>query len=463
MGKPSAPDPTATANAQAASNKDTAVANANLNRVDQYSPFGSSTYQVTGKNPDGTPKYTQTTEMSAPIKGIFDSQVANQQHQQDISTTLLNNVASQYSKPIDTSGVNPLNTGMTADQLAELNGKYATSAGPAAQAHTGNYVTTAGNGGGDIQRSLGSMSDIPGVIKGAQDAAYANQMAYLKPQFQNDSSDLQSKLAAQGITQGSAAWDRAQSELSRNQTFQQQQAQNAAFQQGLQGGQTAFGMSLGAGQFANQAQQQGYDQAHSNAELANHAADVTTQNSQFNAGQANAQAQYNAGLNNSAVNSQFGNTTTNAGVNNAAHGQGMTDTYAQYNQPLNTYNQLQTGAQAQQPTFAGVPGANVAPTDVAGIVNNGYANQVGAYNGTMQGLGQLGSTAAMLYFSDKRLKENIEKVGETPSGTNLYSYNYKGDTKPQVGVLAQELRKKQPDAVVKTQSGYLAVDYAKVK
>lgn len=460
MGKPKPPDANATASAQTQSNKDTAIANAELNRVNQYTPYGSSTYQVTGTNADGTPQYSQTTEMSAPIKGIFDSQVANQQQQQNISSNLLGNVASQYSKPIDTSGVNPLNTGMDSWQLAGLNNQYAKTAGPASQAQTGNYVTTAGNGGGDIQRSIG-IDSVPQFIKGAQDAAYANQMGYLKPQFQNDQSDLQSKLAAQGITQGSAAWDRAQSELSRNQTFQQQQAQNAAFGQGLQGGQTAFGMLQGQGQFANQAQQQGYNQSNANAQLANHAADAQTDVSKFNAGQTQQAAQFNANLNNQATNAQFGNTMTNAGVNNAAHGQGMTDTFATFNQPMNTYNQLQTGAQAQQPTFASVPGANVAPTDTAGIINNGYANQVGAYNGTVSGLGQAGMAAAM-YFSDRRLKENIDKVGETPGGNNIYAYNMKGDKKRQLGVMAQELLKKQPDAVHKTPSGYLAVDYSKV-
>lgn len=458
MGKPSAPDPTATAQAQTSSNLATATANANLNRIDQYTPLGSSTYQVNGTNPDGTPKYTQTTDMSAPIKGIFDSQVANQQQQQNISTNLLGNVASQYSKPIDTSGVNPLNTGMSADQLASLNGQYSHTAGPAAQAQTGNYVTTAGNGGGDVQRSLG-IGSVPQFIQGAQDAAYKNQMAYLTPQFQNDSSDLESRLAAQGITQGSAAYDRAKSELSRNQTFQQQQAQGSAFSQGLQGGQTAFGMIQGAGTFANSAQQQGYDQSLANAGLANHAADAQTDVSKFDAAQAQQAAQFNAGLNNGATSAQFGNTVTNAGVTNAAHGQGMTDTFSTFNQPMNTYNQLQTGAQAQQPTFSGVPTATMAPTDVAGIINNGYANQVGAYNGTVQGIGQLG---AAYMLSDRRLKENIDKVGETPGGNNVYAYNMKGDKRRQLGVMAQELMKKQPGAVARTPSGYLAVDYSKV-
>lgn len=427
MGKPHAPDPTVTANAQTTSNKDTAIANAELNRVNQNGPLGSTSYTITGYNADGTPQYQQDTNLSAPVQGILNSQLANQQQQQNISGSLLGNVASQYSHPVDTSGVNPL----------------ATSAGPAAQAATGGFVTNVGNGGGNIQRSLG-IDSVPQFIKGAQDAAYNNQMAYLKPQFQNDQSDLNSKLAAQGITQGSDAWNRAQSELSRNQTFQQQQAQNSAFNQGLAGGNTAFGIIQGAGNFANQAQQQGFDQAYANAGLANHAADQQTAVNLANAQMQNQQGQFNAGLNNS------------------AHAQGMQDTFAKYNQPLQTYNALQTGAQPAMPTFQGVPGAAMAPTDVAGLMNNGYANQVGAYNGFMSGLGSLAG-AGMMAFSDKRLKENVSKVGETPGGNNLYLYNYKGDATPQIGVIAQELRKKQPEAVAKTPSGYLAVDYSKVK
>jgi len=461
MGKPKAPDPTTTANAQGAANKETAIANANLNRIDQYGPFGSSTYSITGYNADGTPQYRQDTSLAAPVQGIVNQQLQNQQQQQNISGALLGNVGSQYSKPIDTSGVGALNYGMSKDELSNLNSGYVKSAGPAVTTGTGNYVKNVGNGGGAVQRSLGDWSNVPGVIKGAQDAAYANQMGYLTPQFTNQNNDLQAQLAAQGITQGSDAWNRAQSELSRNQTFQQQQAQNAAFGQGLQAGNTAFGMNLQAGQFANQAQQQGFDQALANAGLANHAADAQTQVNLANMQAQNAMALANAGLANQATSAQAGNTFQNAGVNNAAHSQGMQDTFATYNQPLQTYNALQSGAQPNMPSFSNVPGASVAPTDVAGITNSAYGNQVGAYNGMLSGLGQAGMAAAM-YFSDKRLKEDIQKVGETPGGNNVYSYTMKGSKERQIGLLAQELMKKQPEAVVKTPSGYLAVDYSKV-
>ena len=62
------------------------------------------------------------------------------------------------------------------------------------------------------------------------------------------------------------------------------------------------------------------------------------------------------------------------------------------------------------------------------------------------------------FFSDERLKENIEKVGETNDGQNIYRYNYKGDPRLQIGLLAQEVAKDHPEAVGQ-RDGYLTVDY----
>lgn len=59
-----APDPVATAQAQTASNKETAIANANINRVDQYTPDGSIVYSQNGTWSDGTPRYSSTTTLS---------------------------------------------------------------------------------------------------------------------------------------------------------------------------------------------------------------------------------------------------------------------------------------------------------------------------------------------------------------------------------------------------------------
>jgi hypothetical protein len=60
-------------------------------------------------------------------------------------------------------------------------------------------------------------------------------------------------------------------------------------------------------------------------------------------------------------------------------------------------------------------------------------------------------------FSDARLKKNIEPVGKTYDGQNIYRYDF-GDGKTQLGLIAQEVAKHKPRAVGK-KDGYLTVDY----
>lgn len=78
MGKsaPKAPDPVKTADTQTKSNIATAVAQQNLNQVDQTTPGGSVKYTVIGKNADGTPKYQATQTLSAPVQKVFDNATA---------------------------------------------------------------------------------------------------------------------------------------------------------------------------------------------------------------------------------------------------------------------------------------------------------------------------------------------------------------------------------------------------
>lgn len=63
-------------------------------------------------------------------------------------------------------------------------------------------------------------------------------------------------------------------------------------------------------------------------------------------------------------------------------------------------------------------------------------------------------------FSDRRLKENIRKVGKLKDGQVIYAYNYKGDNVTHVGLMADEVEKKHPEAVGLS-GGYKTVDYAK--
>ncbi len=315
--------------AQTQSNKDTATANAGLNRIDQFTPYGSSTYQITGNNPDGTPKYQQNVSLSPQEQQLFDKYTQGQNVLGDTALNSLGNVQRMYGQNFDPS-------------------------------------------------QFGASQ------KQAQDAAYQHQTQYLDPQYQQMGASLDSKLANQGLQAGDAAYDTSQ--------------QN----------------------FNNQ-KQQAYESARTSA-----------------IGQGNQEQQ-------------------------ALFAQGLT----QYNQPLNTYNALTSGAQVQNPSFTGVPGVNQANTDVAGITNSGYQNQMQAYNANQAGInnlfslgGSLGSAAILA--SDRRLKRDIIRVGETSGGIPTYTFRYNNDpSQVYFGVMADEVMH-IPGAAILGDDGFYGVDYSKV-
>ena len=70
------------------------------------------------------------------------------------------------------------------------------------------------------------------------------------------------------------------------------------------------------------------------------------------------------------------------------------------------------------------------------------------------------TTQPQSFFSDERLKENIEPVGELNDGQPIYRYNYKGDPRTQIGLIAQDVEKSHPEAVGLA-GGYRTVDYGK--
>lgn len=80
------------------------------------------------------------------------------------------------------------------------------------------------------------------------------------------------------------------------------------------------------------------------------------------------------------------------------------------------------------------------------------AGLIGGANAVVQGrqglLGAGGQIAGALAICDLRLKENIIKVGQLDNGLPLYLFNYKGDDKLHINVMAQDVEKVNPDAVI---------------
>lgn len=73
-------------------------------------------------------------------------------------------------------------------------------------------------------------------------------------------------------------------------------------------------------------------------------------------------------------------------------------------------------------------------------------------------LGGVGAIGSIYGASDKRVKENIEAVGTLNDGQTVYRYNFKGDPKTQIGLLAQEVEEQKPGAVTQVK-GLKMVDY----
>src|SRR6185295_18267794 len=116
---------------------------------------------------------------------------------------------------------------------------------------------------------------------------------------------------------------------------------------------------------------------------------------------------------------------------------------ASQNAPFQNLQQLLTPALG-----LGALGTQSSGTSTSTPANDPLMNILG---GVMSGAG--------LMFSDEKLKENIEKVGMLDDGQNVYTYNYKGDSTPQLGLIAQEVLEHVPEAVHDV-GGLLAVDYS---
>jgi hypothetical protein len=136
---------------------------------------------------------------------------------------------------------------------------------------------------------------------------------------------------------------------------------------------------------------------------------------------------------------------------------------ARFNEISSLLGQAQVGGVGFNQFQAGFSGLDLFGAEQAGLNRQFQANQAKKDRSAQQkaaiigALGSMGSSA--IEASDERLKENIKKIGTSPSGLNIYSFKYKDKPGIYQGVIAQELQESNPKAVV-TKDGFLAVDYS---
>lgn len=100
------------------------------------------------------------------------------------------------------------------------------------------------------------------------------------------------------------------------------------------------------------------------------------------------------------------------------------------------------------------------------LQERGYPFQVAQFLANIaMGTGALsGSTTTTTqpssFFSDRELKHDVKEIGQTNDGLPIYSFKYNGDNRTQIGLMAQDVEKKHPEAVGLA-AGYKTVDYKK--
>ena len=402
--QPPAPDPRATAQAQSEFNSAAARENAQLNRVNQVTPQGSlsygrnaafdqfiadnverdrGTYAQEGRdfneeavrryyserNPNA--EFTATTTLSPEQRRLYDQSVAGQELYGDTALSLLRATQGNLSRPLDYT---------PRDRTGEL-------------------------------RRAPDFTGI-GDPNQAREAAQAAVLSRVNPDIERERAALESRLAAQGITMGSQAWNTGMQDWHR-------MANDARMQAVLAGGQEQsrmFGLGLSQAQLAN-----------------------------ATAGQA-------AGMDQSLLQQLLAVRT----------------------QPLNEAAALLSGQQVQNPQFQNVPQVAVQAPDYEGAVGRNYAGQIGAWNANTQrigaensavwnALGQAGGAAATaaFRFSDRRLKRDVQRIGTGAHGLPVYRFAYLWGEMGE-GYMADEVAAVAPHAVHIGADGFARVDYGAV-
>ena len=128
---------------------------------------------------------------------------------------------------------------------------------------------------------------------------------------------------------------------------------------------------------------------------------------------------------------------------------------------------VQSAEMQRQSTLLGIEYGGMAGANAG--VQAAYANQMAGFGAqssmlnsqlamTGQIVGGIAQGVGAWKGSDRRLKKNINKIGESPSGLNIYSFEFK-NSKYGEGLFQGVMSDEVPQEVVGTRDGYDTVDY----
>lgn len=367
--RPKMPDFTKLAEQTAASSQDAQTRADFTDRPTIKTPWGTESWQTSSAIDPATGKpitqWTQNTELNPLAQRALDAQQNVSAGRSELAGGMLNRLQSATDKPFDWNSMPARANAPTARNI------------------------DAGVGDASRQRVEQGM------------------LNRLRPERDYQAAALDTQLANQGLTPGSAAYERAKQQ----QGDQFSRDEFNALEAGGREQQLQFGM-------ARDAADQGFGQ------------DLQA----FSAQNQNRQA---------AIGEQA----------------------QQRNMPLNELNALLSGQQVgdlKTPDFntsrsTGGADYSGAGQDSYDANMNVYNQKMAGYNRNMNAVTNVVNTAAKR-FSDVRLKSNIVRIGTHPIGVGIYEYDIFG--RRERGVMAQELIHVAPDLVRVDGSGFYKVDYA---
>lgn len=442
-----APDPIKTAQAQGQANIDAAKATAEMNRYDEKSPFGNTTWS----NNNG--KWTSEFQMAPELQGLLDQVYKNANSQPGaVNTGALQSVgtgadyrANNPATAFDAAGIQD-SAAQAKGMAAGVGGSAAQLQGMAGQAQqlTNQSSQVAGNAGGLANSQIDRLKNLYGqefnydklgamptasdaTRKAVEDAYYKSATSRLDPQFQQQEAEMRSRLANQGLTEGSEAYNRELQQFNMGRTDAYGAATNSAIMNSTSEMAKQFQMEMAARQQGvgeqNYVRELGTKEAQAAMGMYGSASGINNANQAATAGL----AQGAAGLSGAAsgllkdsaslqqMQAQTQSQLQDAAGNRGAQAQAMDTTGRQnqlnemlqlrglntqdQNNLLNTLMSLRTGAQVQ------APGAGQVQVGAAPVAQSIYNSQqiaqdaanakAGATNSTIGTLGSLAGTAMM--------------------------------------------------------------------
>jgi hypothetical protein len=505
---PAPPDPVATAQAQAAANKESAMATTQLGNPNIVNPYGTSTTQYgvdaffaanpgalaefransggmsaldyakqySADRPGMANSYSEyrpyvTQALNPESQKILDAQQQTKLQLADLSNLGATNASKVLNTPFAFGGPAANTTIANAGGISQgpSAGNFVAGSGP----NAANFMAGAGPSAANFMASRGlDTSNVAAMPINAGMSAQNAIMARLEPQMARQRVSTETQLINQGLRPGSEAYNNAATLLGQQENDQRTQAVLQGLGLDMSANAQGYGQALTSGQFGNQAQAQNFGQGNiqqgifNAAQAQNFGQGTTAQNTANQAVGQNYTQNFNTtAQNNAAQQQQFAQNMQKAAFENQARQQALAEAIQQRQMPLNEISALMSGSQINNPQFQAYQGANIAAAPIAQTMQNAYNAQQNAYNQNVAtqnantaGLFSLGSAAIGL--SDRRLKTNIKRIGTHKLGVGIYEYDIMG--KHDVGVMAQEVINVLPEAIHIHPSGYMMVDYGRL-